>query len=209
MTADAVLSTLPSTSTVRITREAVATQGDSKLRVGDIWQLGALIKYGLLVSSNDAMAAAAQSAGADALLSYMNERAGKLGLAQSFFLDPTGLDLTSGTSGAYGSARDVAYMTAAFYKKYPTYFESTLQKDMRFSTPSGMLIGVHPTIEPLLDVPGLIGAKTGYTDLAGGNLVVAFEKDIGHPLIAVVLHSSEAGRFLDMRALIAAAREQN
>jgi D-alanyl-D-alanine carboxypeptidase len=63
-----------------------------------------------------------------------------------------------------------------------------------------------PTAEPILEFPGLIGAKTGYTDLAGGNLVVAFDLEIGHPVIAVVLGSTQEGRFTDMRALIEAAR---
>ena len=58
---------------------------------------------------------------------------------------------------------------------------------------------------PLQNIPGFIGAKTGYTDLAGGNLVAVFDIDIGHPLIAVVLGSTEEGRFTDIETLINAA----
>jgi D-alanyl-D-alanine carboxypeptidase len=51
------------------------------------------------------------------------------------------------------------------------------------------------------DIPGLIGGKTGYTDLAGGNLAIVFDADIGHPVIVVALHSTKEGRFEDVRAL--------
>jgi len=54
-------------------------------------------------------------------------------------------------------------------------------------------------------VPGFIAGKTGYTDLAGGNLVVVFDVEPGQPLIAVALGSTQEGRFSDIRALINAA----
>lgn len=62
------------------------------------------------------------------------------------------------------------------------------------------------TALPLSSLPGFVGAKTGYTDLAGGNLVVIFDIEIGHPLVAVVLGSTEQGRFDDIRTLAHAIR---
>ena len=49
--------------------------------------------------------------------------------------------------------------------------------------------------------------KTGYTDLAGGNLAVVFDVGPVHPVIAVVLHSTQLGRFDDMKKLVAATQE--
>jgi len=205
MSADVALQTLNATSTIRVSRQAVATEGDSGLKTGESWSLGSLIKYALLVSSNDGMAAVAESAGSADFVKAMNANAESLGLAQSYFLDPTGLDLTKGVSGAYGSARDVALLTAAFYTEHPAFFESTIQTGAVYGTGKNTLTG-KPTATPILDIPGLIGAKTGYTDLAGGNLVAVFDVSLGHPLVAVVLHSTQDGRFDDVRALIAAAR---
>ena len=48
----------------------------------------------------------------------------------------------------------------------------------------------------------MIMGKTGLTDLAGGNLVVLFEAG-GRRYAAVVLGSTEEGRFSDMRQLVA------
>ncbi len=205
MTADVALGERSATSSVRISRAAIATEGDSGLKAGETWKLGELLRYSLLVSSNDGMAAVAESGGGGAFIKKMNANAERLGLAQSYFLDPTGLDMTLGVSGAYGSARDVALLAAAFYASHPSIFESTVRTGAAYEAGGGVLTG-KPTATPILDIPGLIGAKTGYTDLAGGNLVAVFDRSIGHPLVAVVLHSTEKGRFEDIRALIEAAR---
>lgn len=208
MTAQAVLSRATPQTPVRITAQDVMTEGDSRLAPGQTWTLDELLRYGLLVSSNDALAAAAAGAGGQAVIAGMNEQAQELGMAQSYFLDPTGLDLTTTTSGGYSSARDVALLTAAFAKEHPTFFETTADPLMPLSGGGKTFIaGSLATAAPIIDIPGLVGAKTGYTDLAGGNLTAVFDIDLGHPLIGVVLHSTEAGRFSDMRALIEAARK--
>ena len=51
----------------------------------------------------------------------------------------------------------------------------------------------------------LIASKTGYTDLAGGNLVIAFDAGFNHPIIVSVLGSTIDGRFTDAEALVWAA----
>ena len=48
--------------------------------------------------------------------------------------------------------------------------------------------------------------KTGYTDLAGGNLAIVFEVGPARPVAIVVLHSSLQGRFDDVRKLVAATQ---
>jgi D-alanyl-D-alanine carboxypeptidase len=152
------------------------------------------------------MAAAATSLGGN-YLNEMNSTATALGLSSTYFLNPTGLDLNNNTSGAYGSASDVARLAADFLKSYPQFFELTTYPTISIDD-SGKVLVANATEIPIQNIPGLIAAKTGYTDLAGGNLVAAFDIDIGHPLIAVVLDSTEAGRFSDIRTIINAARTQ-
>jgi D-alanyl-D-alanine carboxypeptidase len=137
----------------------------------------------------------------------MNESARELGLTHTSFSNPTGLDVNveAQEAGAYGSAHDVALLAADFLKKYPEFFNATVVPKTTL-TVSGKAVEAVPTALPILDIPGLIGAKTGYTDLAGGNLVAAFDIDIAHPVIAVVLGSSYEGRFADIRTLIEATR---
>ncbi len=56
-------------------------------------------------------------------------------------------------------------------------------------------------------IPNLIGSKTGYTDLAGGNLTVAFDAGFDRPIIITVLGSSREERFTDVLKLVNAVQE--
>lgn len=205
MSAQTVLSSEKANTHVTITLADLTHSGDWGFAVGDILKVSDLIKMSLVASSNDAMVAAAASLGGD-YLNQMNRTAGELGLSNTYFLNPTGLDLSLETSGAYGSAYDVARLAAAFMKEFPQYFELTALDSISIPDGKRTLLAAATAL-PLRSVPGFIGAKTGYTKLAGGNLVAAIDIDIGHPLIFVVLGSSEKGRFTDIETLINASRQ--
>jgi D-alanyl-D-alanine carboxypeptidase len=207
MTAHVVLDTIDTKQVVTLSSKDVSVEGDAGdwgLKVGDTMRIGDIIKLGLAASSNHAMSAAAAALGSE-YINDLNKTASDLGLSHTYFLNPTGLDESLETSGAYGSALDVARLTASFMREYPEYFEVSNKASVTIPV-SGKPVTAKATTVPLLDIPGIIGAKTGFTDLAGGNLVVAYDVDVGRPLIAVVLGSSQAGRFSDMRTLIEASR---
>ncbi len=204
MAAAAVLSTHRASTTVAITADDLKPSGDWDLRVGEEWLLDDLVTFGLVASSNDAMAAAAASLQGSAV-DNMNKAAKNLGLSQTYFLNTTGLDEDLETAGAYGSARDMALLTAKFLQEFPTFFEATAQSGVTIKNFDHTLYA-ESTAAPLLDIPGLIGAKTGYTDLAGGNLVAAIDIEIGHPIIIAVLGSTREGRFEDVKKLLEAVR---
>lgn len=206
MTAEALLRSVPEDSSVVVSEEALRAEGDSGLHAGETWSLKSLLTLGLVESSNDAMAAAAQSAGTSSIVAGMNELAQTLGLTTLHFKNPTGLDLSATEAGSYGSAHDIALLAADFLKRYPELFATTVTPKTSVPKSNDATVDARPTSEPILNIPGLIGAKTGYTDLAGGNLVVAFDLELGHPVIAVVLGSSREGRFTDIRTLVDAVR---
>lgn len=203
-TARAVLSATNNNQIVVIAPEDLKPEGDSGLRAGDAWKLSDLIAFGLTTSSNDAMAAAAAALSPGVAVKRMNAAADEHDLSQSYYLNPTGLDISSSTAGAYGSAYDVAKLVQDVLREYPEVFEATT-RDPKLLSSSGQ--GAESTTKPIWDLPGLIAAKTGYTDLAGGNLAVAVDLGLGQPVIAVVLGSSLNGRFTDVRTLVDAARQ--
>ena len=212
MTAEAVLNSVPSSTLITLSAKDTSVEGDAgdwNLKTGDTLTLSNIIKLGLNASSNHAMSAAAAALGAN-YITDLNKTANALGLTHTYFLNSTGLDLTADTSGAYGSASDIAHLAAAFMQQYPTYFELSTNESVTVPVSSkGQAtreVTASATALPILDMPGIIGVKTGYTELAGGNVVVAFDVDINHPLIAVVLGSSQSGRFDDVRTLIKASR---
>ena len=221
MTAVIAREILPDYTTITIDSDSIKKEGDSGLRVGEKWRVRDLLDFTLLVSSNDgaaslAAAAAAVSTGVGQnteglvnevvvkekdFASQMNEKARSLGLVQTYFMNETGLDLQTQVSGSYGSARDVANLLVYAVEKYPDLFEATRQLVFKVSSLDGKNREAKNTNEAVLKIPGLIASKTGFTDLAGGNLAVLMDAGLGHPIAIVVLGSSEQGRFVDVEKL--------
>jgi len=197
----------------------IAAEGDSGLISGDTFSLNDLLSYTLLVSSNDGAEAIASAAGAfnaargdgsreerrDSFIERMNIRARELGLVQTFFTNPTGLDSSLYASGGYGSARDMAQLFARAVQAFPNIFEATAYSTLSFETAEHRDIEGENTNEALGKIPNFIAGKTGYTDLAGGNLVVAFNAGLDRPIVVVVLGSTYDGRFTDVATLSEAA----
>ena len=188
---------------VTIRKQDLSPEGDSNLHVGDVWRVGDLVAFSLTSSSNDGMTAASQVLTKTGTIAAMNAAAASEGLTQSYYLNPTGLDESPSTAGAYGSALDVALLAKKLLQEHPAIFSATT-KQPKPNGKSGA--GEVSTLSPLWDVPGLIAAKTGYTKLAGGNLAAVVDIGLGQPIIAVVLGSTETGRFDDAHMLIESAR---
>ncbi len=208
MTALVALRNAPENELVTISENAVKKEGDSGLFIGEKWPLKNLIGLTLVSSSNDGAAAIAEAfnyrAGDETNASFvekMNYAARELGLKQTYFLNETGLDFDGTTSGAYGSAKDVSKLLINILSERPEIAEMTSYKEI---VASSIKDNHHATnTNRILDeIPGLLLSKTGYTDLAGGNLAVIFEVSAGRPIVAVVLGSTEEGRFSDMKKII-------
>lgn len=173
----------------------------------DIWRLPALLDYMLVRSSNDAALAVARAAEAKSgriFVEVMNERARALGLTHTHFENPTGLDLDSRIGSAYGSAADVATLFAYIVRHHPTLLEATRHPRITRWSDDGVRHPVVNTNLALGALPGVIGSKTGFTDVADGNLAIVFDRGLRQPVAAVVLGSSQSGRFRDMTALVRA-----
>jgi D-alanyl-D-alanine carboxypeptidase (penicillin-binding protein 5/6) len=188
----------------------------SQLLTGERWKAGDLIAYTLVASSNDgaqiladaadeALQAKYPQAQGPASLWRMNDLAKSLGLRTTYFLNPTGLDISTTQSGAYGSARDVAKLFAYASKTAPQLFEKTATSSVSITSLDGQIANAENTDEALDAIPGMIMGKTGLTDLAGGNLAVVFAAN-GKRYVAVALGSTETGRFTDIQILTAATR---
>ena len=78
---------------------------------------------------------------------------------------------------------------------------ATRDRQIVIRSDSGRKISGFNTNRALGSIPQLIGAKTGYTDLAGGNLAFIFDAGFGRPVLAVMLGSTEEGRFEDAKKI--------
>ena len=95
-----------------------------------------------------------------------------------------------------GSALGFARFATDAYRKYPEFFDTTIR-------PRGNTNIVTNQLNFML------GGKTGFTDLSGGNLMVIVLKGISHPYMIVVLGSTEKGRFVDVENIASALLQLN
>jgi D-alanyl-D-alanine carboxypeptidase len=217
MLALAVVESLPLESRIVIPYDTRGEGSTQRLAAGETWPLTDVINFTLITSSNrgaDILAAAAHEAVRerfenapveDATIWRMNTLAAEIGMQQSYFLNASGLDVSSTQSGGYASARDVARLFAHAASTRLPVFSATAENGVLL-VGGGETAEAVNTNEALDDIPGLLMGKTGYTDLAGGNLAVVYDVGLAHPLVAVILGSTREGRFEDMRALVAASR---
>ena len=207
LTMYAAAGTLTNTAPVVITPTAIATEGDSGLREGEVFTFNDLARFALVASSNDAaeaIAEAAEAKRASSASQMLADAASAAGLSETYALNSTGLDESAFESGGYGSARDVALLAGEFLKEAPSIAAATIEPSITVSSEQGIRHTLLNTNQDVVHIPGLLLSKTGYTDLAGGNLAVVFDAGINHPIAAVVLGSTESARFTDVNALVAA-----
>jgi len=217
MTAVVALEKSPTYSTIVINPSAIKMDGDSGLRVGEKWSLSKLIDFSLVTSSNDGMQAIALALGALSManptdevavgdfVNQMNKKADEIGMKNTYYFNATGLDETSQKGGAYGSAEDVAKLFSYTLKNHPDLFEATAQKEISVLSLDNIVHTGKNTDLIINEIPGIKGSKTGFTDLAGGNLVVAFDPELGRPIIISVLGSTGKDRFEDVLKLVQAS----
>jgi D-alanyl-D-alanine carboxypeptidase len=156
------------------------------------------LMYGLFLDSgNDAAEALATGiVPRDRFMRQMNQKAKSIGLTDSHFVTPSGLD----APGHGMSAHDLAHTAAYFDTYYPQLTEIAATKDISIAaTAAHKAFHPHNLNRLLWSYPGATGLKTGLTENAGGCMLATATRD-GRHLIAVVLnatlHSTEDATLL-------------
>jgi D-alanyl-D-alanine carboxypeptidase (penicillin-binding protein 5/6) len=197
---------LSPSSVVTITESSLRPEGESGFMVGERFRFADLARFALVSSSNDATAAIAEAAAAARGITgkdLLANAASSAGLAQTYALNGTGLDESASVSGAYGSARDVAVLAGKLLAAAPEIAAATVKTSSSIASLDGLTHTLPNTNQEIVRIPNALLSKTGFTDLAGGNLAVIYDAGMGHPVAVVVLGSSREGRFTDVNALIA------
>ncbi|MEK7662401.1 MAG: hypothetical protein AAB355_02840 [Patescibacteria group bacterium] len=210
MTALTALSEAPRKTIVTISKKSLGKEGDTGLLSDERWTLDSLIKFTLLTSSNDGAAAIAGALGASGegeFVKKMNTRAKESGFEDVYFANETGLDENSDSAGAYASAKWVARIMEEFIVKYPDILEATAYSLVIFHSEDEKAHNAENTNKTVEKIPGIIASKTGFTDIAGGSLAIAFDAGLGQPIIIVVLGGTLNGRFSDVLELSERTRE--
>ena len=177
---------------VDITQEMVAVEGSSMgLQAGDSISLTGLAAGMLLASGNDAANAAALylDGSLESFAARMNQRAAALGMEDTHFVTPSGLDGEDAQGlGHLSTAYDMALLArAALEDQAFRQLCSSPSLAVEFAEPVKRVTYTNHN-KLLTQYQGCVGVKTGFTKEAGRCLVSAAERD-GALLIAVTLNA--------------------
>jgi len=171
---------------VRIPKEAVGIEGSSMyLKEGEVLTVQELL-YGLMLQSgNDAAVALAIYCGGtvEGFAELMNDKARALGLDNTHFVNPNGLD----APGHYSTARDLAVL-AAYAMDDPVFQQTVSTKSVRIGE---RYLTNHNKL--LWQVEGAEGVKTGFTKAAGRILVSSASRN-DRRLICVTINAPDDWR---------------
>lgn len=210
-------------TTITVSQTA-ASIGESTagLQTGDTMNLETALKALMVPSGNDAAQAIAESMGDsvkqalqsegdtsvpdgayDAFVYAMNKKAAELGMTNSLFANPHGLDMDQHAADMHSTARDVATMVAEAMKN-DTFRSIVSGGDATIQvTRNNQTVDIPLTSTDVLigTYDGACGVKTGFTEQAGECFAGAVERN-GKTLYAIVLNSSsETQRFTDATTL--------
>ncbi len=192
---------------IRISKKAVNQEGVSKysdLKEGKYLTVNSLLHVMLMESSNDAAYALTGPVGKEGFTDLMNLYAKDLGLENTSFVNPTGLEPDDPLKPInLSTTEDLVSLTEYVLENYPRIFEITNMISYEVLTPEGIS---HHFIEKntnrlLAEFPQIIGGKTGWTPKAQGCLLIILKKPESEKyFINIVLGSKD--RFTDMRKII-------
>ncbi len=129
----------------------------------------------------------------DDFVKKMNDSAVKNNLKLSF-VNPSGLDINDEKEASnFGDAISVAKLMNMLYIVNPKMLEHTTKDNFNL---------IKNTNQYAENLSFLIGSKTGYTDIAGGNLVTMYEVTPGNKIAIVIMGSTKQDRFVDTFLLL-------
>ncbi len=174
---------------VCITPDMYAEGSSMYLHEGDVIKLSELVKGMLAVSGNDAAnaAAVAVAGSAEKFAQLMNEKARQLGMKNSHFVTPSGLDSKEHYSSAYDMALLCSY---AMENERFRSFVSQKSLSAEYISPQGKVQTLSNHNKLLSLCEGCVGIKTGFTKKAGRTLTSCAERE-GVRLITVTLDDGD------------------
>jgi len=180
------------TDTFTISQTAADMEPDKMLLIaGEKLTTEELLDGVFLVSANDAAEEFAEkvTGNYDEFVGLMNKEAKTLGMNDSLFINPTGLEEDG--KDQYSSAYDVALMSRYAITHWPHLVDISSQPHIYLDqTATHQDYDLYSGINLLTTYPGVVGFKTGYTPAAGLTLVTLARRD-GHEVLGVILGSGD------------------
>ena len=171
MTAIIVLENYNLDDLIQISASAIATYGDAgNLQIGEIMTIRDLLYITLIESSNDGAEALAEKMGVSTFVYKMNEKATSLGMNNTWFINPSGLD--EGNLYNFSTVNDLKKMVVYILENHSLIAEILSLPEKELTSHSGISRTIRNTNVLLEESDAYLWGKTGYTDRANGCLIL-------------------------------------
>jgi len=183
-----------------ISKQAISQEEDiGKLKQGERLNVKDLMYIMLIESSNDAAFALGEIKGIKKFVHLMNLKSKEFDLKNTKFLNVTGLDINDKPSNL-STAYDLIRIGKEVLKK-PFILNVLSKKEYPLYLEDSSLHHILRNTNKLLEERGVIAGKTGWTETAGGCLLLILKcRQPKTYIISVVLNSKD--RFKDMKKII-------
>jgi D-alanyl-D-alanine carboxypeptidase len=202
MVADIVLENYDLNRIIKISEDAVSQAGNiGNLKAGEELSVENLLYMTLIESSNDAAYALSETIGVNSFVNLMNIYAEYIGLKDTNFINPSGLDYLQSSNSS--TANDLAKLARYILGNYPQIFAITTLQSYEVLSPDGSVHHkiIQNTNELLGEFPEIIGGKTGLSPKANGCLLLILtDSKSSNYYINVILGSDD--RFGEMKKII-------
>ncbi len=188
--------TITAAQMVPVSKEAWHAQGSRMfIEPRKAVSVDELLRGTIVQSGNDAAIALAELvAGTEAAFAdRMNAEAARLGLANTHFVNATGLS----NPQQYSTAGDLAQLAAAIIRDFPEFYPLYSLREYRYNNITQPNRNRLLWIDPYVD-----GMKTGHTDAAGWCLIASAKRGDRRLLAVVLGGASDAARTSDAQKLL-------
>jgi len=200
MSAVIVIDNYPKNSKILIDEKMLSAWGTSgSLKLGEHITIENLLYIMLIESSNDAAECLASKLDRENFIILMNEKAKKLKMKKTHFVNPSGLDEDNGNYNV-SSAKDLTLLVSEIIKNYPLIPEILVNKEYTVISEEGEKHKITTTNSLLKEMPNGTWGKTGYTEIANGCLILMTKNNLNDIIINIIINSKD--RFGEMKNLI-------
>lgn len=171
MTAIIVLENYNLDDLIQISASAIATYGNAgNLQIGEIMTIRDLLYITLIESSNDGAEALAEKMGVSTFVYKMNEKATSLGMNNTWFINPSGLDEENLYN--FSTVNDLKKMVVYILENHSLIAEILSLPEKELTSHSGISRTIRNTNVLLKESDAYLWGKTGYTNRANGCLIL-------------------------------------
>ncbi|MFZ3054609.1 MAG: serine hydrolase [Minisyncoccales bacterium] len=209
MTAVVALENYSLDDTVNISSSAIATYSTAGgLRANEVISVEDLLYVTLIESSNDGAEALAEKMGRETFILKMNKKAAELGMKNTRFVNPTGLDVFTDASETevkednVSTVSDLEKLVVYILKNHTLIAEILSNSEKTIKSESGVVHNLENTNILLKENSSYLWGKTGYTKEANGCIILilkSYADDYGGYIINVITGADD--RFSEARKL--------